>query len=427
MPSGKNILLVSTWAPPDIGGPQSLFMLFSQIPSANYSIVTKYYTEQHRKTGAWLPCDYYYIDHSPIPLTEQVQTKQSQQSATLTAQTQKPKRFVEATKEFIRSIPPLLGLILGALVLRDVIRFYRAGRKILKQNPDQRVMGISDTGPALIAAYLLSYALKRPLSFFLFDLYKGNYFEPPQSYLANRFEPRMVRRADSIFVTNEGTAAYYAKRYPNDAKKFHVIHNSVFPEDYEKQRTPYTPRSPYTILFTGHVYWAQEQSVLNLIQAMQHLHDLPVTLELYIPHPTESVRRAIAKAPNILLTSAPPSEMPKIQSRATLLFLPLSWGTKSPDIIATATPGKFTGYLGSGRPMLVHAPDYAYVSQYARQHMLGLVVDENDPAQLALAIRKFLENPQRGQAYIANALAVFQQNHDARRNVKKLTEILEML
>jgi glycosyltransferase involved in cell wall biosynthesis len=402
-------------------------MLFSQLPNQSYSILTSYYTEQHRKTGSWLPCDYYFIDHSPILLAAQNQNTHEQQNVPGVTQQQKPNRFIEVVKKVVRKIPPLLATIFGALAIRNTLRFYRAGKSILKQNPGQRVMGISDTGPALIAAYLLSRHLQRPLFFFLFDLYKGNYFEPPQNFLANRFESKMIHRAEKILVTNEGTAAYYAKRYPECTEKFQVTHNSVFPEDYAEQRTPYAPHPPYTILFTGHVYWAQEQSVLNLVQAMQQLQDLPVTLELYIPHPTESVRRAIEQAPNILLTSASPSEMPKIQSRATLLFLPLAWGTKSPDIIATATPGKFTGYLGSGRPMLVHAPDYAYVSQYARQHNLGLVVDENSTKRLALAIRTFLANPQLGQTYIANALAIFQQNHDARKNARKLTEILEMV
>jgi glycosyltransferase involved in cell wall biosynthesis len=119
------------------------------------------------------------------------------------------------------------------------------------------------------------------------------------------------------------------------------------------------------------------------------------------------------------------SEMPRILREATLLFLPLAWHTKSPDIIATATPGKFTDYLASGRPMLIHAPDYAFVSRYAKQHQLGLVVDQDSPELLAAAIREYLQHPERGKTYVTNALAMFRHNHEAGKNARVLADILD--
>jgi glycosyltransferase involved in cell wall biosynthesis len=232
--------------------------------------------------------------------------------------------------------------------------------------------------------------------------------------------------AERVIVTNEGTEQYYHHRYE---QKIHtaIVHNAVFPETYDDRRTTFSPQSPYTILFTGHVYWAQEQAVLNLIQAMDKVQDLPVKLDLYIPKANEIITAAVAGKNNIRITAAPQSEMPRVQSEATLLFLPLAWNTKAPDIIATATPGKFTDYLASGRPMLVHAPDYAYVSQYTKQHELGIVVDTNSVEQLATAIRNYLKNPSDGQRYVDNALRVFHENHDARKNAQKLTELLNMV
>jgi glycosyltransferase involved in cell wall biosynthesis len=160
---------------------------------------------------------------------------------------------------------------------------------------------------------------------------------------------------------------------------------------------------------------------------MDKVQDLPVKLDLYIPKANEIITAAVAGKNNIRITAAPQSEMPRVQSEATLLFLPLAWNTKAPDIIATATPGKFTDYLASGRPMLVHAPDYAYVSQYTKQHELGIVVDTNSVEQLATAIRNYLKNPSDGQRYVDNALRVFHENHDARKNAQKLTELLNMV
>ena len=116
--------------------------------------------------------------------------------------------------------------------------------------------------------------------------------------------------------------------------------------------------------------------------------------------------------------------MPKIQSDAALLFLPLSWDTKSPDIIATASPGKFTDYLASGRPMLVHAPDYSYIAKYVNKHHIGLIVDQNDTQLLAEKMRQFFKKPSLAQTYINQALEIFQQEYDAVKNAQKMMRIL---
>lgn len=423
----KKILIISSWAPPDIGGPQSLYTLFSQFPPESFTILTSFYSERHRKTGNWLPCDYFYYDHAPIPLKKQGLYKKNQQTVLTNQSKDISAKTLNITKKIIKHLPPIMAIIFGFLLIKKIVNFYLSGKKLALDEKNQAILGISDDGPALIAAYLLSKKNGKPLYYFLFDIYKGNYLETPNNWTANIMEKRIFQEAKKIFVTNEGTAEYYQKRYPFLHDRFVVIHNSIFPEEYESQRTPYGLNPPYTIIFTGHVYWAQEQSVLNMIKAMDYLKDLPVKLELYIPNAIETIKQMINNKPNVTVSAAPPSEMPKIQSRATLLFLPLAWNTKSPGIITTATPGKFTGYLASGRPILVHAPDYAFVSQYTKQHQLGLVVDKNDVQLLADTIRKFLKDPGLGQQYVNNAQKIFYQNHNAKKNAEKLTELLEML
>jgi glycosyltransferase involved in cell wall biosynthesis len=186
----------------------------------------------------------------------------------------------------------------------------------------------------------------------------------------------------------------------------------------------YAPYPPFAIIFTGNVCWAQLHSILNLIQAAKLLSDLPLNIRLYVPVSVPELVEALRGQPRITLAAAHQSEMPRIQSEATLLFLPLAWHTESPDIIATATPGKFTDYLASGRPMLIHAPEYAFVSRYARQHQLGLVVDQDSPELLATAIREYLQRPERGKTYITNALAMFQNNYEAGKSARILAETL---
>jgi glycosyltransferase involved in cell wall biosynthesis len=133
----------------------------------------------------------------------------------------------------------------------------------------------------------------------------------------------MFRAASMVIVTNEGTERFYRKRYGN-AFKCTVVRNSVFPKSYESKRTPYNPTEPYTVVFTGHVYWPQERSLLNLIAALNKLRDLPLRVELYAPKADETFKRTVATCENVHLTAAPQSEMPDIQCSATILFLPLT-------------------------------------------------------------------------------------------------------
>ena len=422
----KKTLIISSWAPPMVGGPQNLYNLFSQFSKDSYCILTSEKniasTVESGVSGNWLPCQYFYYDNAGLLAAQKTP------SPIQTAAQSIPKTSLKQRATLFISKIPFVGKVLhdylGAIYFIRLL--IRRTKQTIIDSRAENLMGISDAGPSLITVWLVSRITKIPYTIYLFDIYKGNLLPRPYKFFAKLLEKLVMTHASRVLVTNEGTEAYYKQQYGNNIKTA-VIYNSTFADQYEKVRTPYQPRSPYRIVFTGNVYWAQEQSVLNLVSAMELLTDIPVELHLYVPKPTEKLQSVVVNKANIKLLAANQSEMPKIQSDAALLFLPLAWNTESPDIIATATPGKFTDYLASGRPMLIHAPDYAYVSQYSKKHQIALVVDQNDTHLLADTIRKFLQKPEDGQRYIQNAIKIFNQNHDAVKNAEKLANILNAL
>lgn len=402
-----------------IGGPQNLYNLFSQIPSEKYVILTGRAAigSGLEKGGTWLDGEYVFFDQ-PQATKEKIGAEAAPAAGLAT----KTSGWVG----FIKRIPGTSLLFYAWITGQQIVQMTHQGVRAVKKYDCSLILGISDSGPALISTFLIAKLTRQPHQYYLYDIYKGNNLQSIERWLASMFERKLMTSAEQVIVTNEGTEQHYQRRYGKNIRTA-IVYNSVFTENYTTQRTPYKPVAPYTIVFTGHVYWAQEQAVINLIKAMALLYDLPVRLDLYIPKTNEAITRAVQGSSNIQLTAAAQSEMPRVQSQATLLFLPLAWDTKAPDIIATATPGKFTDYLASGRPMLIHAPSYAYVSQYTKQHNVGLVVDQNNPAELARVIRQFLTTPSVGQAYIDRALAIFSANHDAKKNAQKLTELLNMV
>lgn len=404
------------------GGPVLLYNLLSQIPAEQYQIVTD---SRLMATGidpsTWLPGEYIFADR---PRAKKVDI-----TAGITSSSQRSPRVQKGLLQiFIRPFEhlPIFRDCIRLLSLAKTVRYFLRAFRNVQRTSTTTLLGLSDSGPALLATHYLSYKYDIPYNLYLFDLYRGNNFPTMDRIVARIFERKLLTGAKNIIVNNEGTAEYLYKRY-GKTLKIKIIHNGVFPEKYPPLPEKCEIKSPYEIIFTGNISWAQEGSLHNLLKAAAFLTDLPLTITLYTNRPPKTILEEAARHPNVRLTYAPYSKMPEIQSRASLLFLPLAWNTKGPDIIATATPGKLTDYLAVGRPMLVHAPDYAFVSKYARQYNFGLVVDKNDPKILANAIRSFLLHPDLALTYVQNARKVFQENHDARKNARKLTEILEMV
>lgn len=407
----NKILIVSSWAPPMVGGPQHLYNIFSQFPQNSYCIIT---SEKNTKRaiqstvrGSMLPCEYYYFDSSLLSHRNN-DTKEARRYSHFS------QKFQLIWRIFIHYLSEIYLIALFSIKTIQTA----------KKTQTNLYLGVSDSGQALIATYIAHIITRTPYAIYLFDIYKGNNLGKLYNFLAKLFERVIMTRAALVIVTNEETEQFYRRRYGKKIKTA-VIHNSALPEEYSITRIPYQPLPPYNIVFTGNVYWAQEQSVLNLISAMESLADLPIELRLYVPKPTEKLLNAVAGKSNIKLLAANQSEMSKIQSNASLLFLPLAWNTQSPDIIATASPGKFTDYLASGRPMLVHAPDYSYVAKYVKKHGLGLIVDQNDKQSLTDTIRHFFEKPESASLYINRALEIFQKEYNAISNSKKMMQLLD--
>lgn len=375
-----------------IGGPRNFYNLVSQFSPESYAILTR--SGMVASGGA---------DHT----RRLVEPTSGPATPTASVAAQLMRVFRVATP-----VPTLATI--AAMAHRGVAAVRRGGIT--------RILGVSDNGPALIAAHLISRQTGTPYTLYLYDLYRGNHLAPFDRLLARLTEDILLRGARPVIVTNEATESYYRSRYAH--LELAVVHNSVLGSDYAPYRTPYRPVPPYTIVFTGHVYWAQRQSVMNMVRAMAELQDLPVHLDLYTPRPDRKLAAAIRAVPRVRVLSAPATSMPAVQASATLLFLPLAWNTPSPQIIATASPGKLTDYLAAGRPMLIHAPAYAFVTQYARRHDLGVVVDIDDHRALAHAVRRYLQDPTAGERFAQHATRLFAEGYEARANATRLMSLL---
>lgn len=424
--TSKKSLIISTYAPPMIGGPMIIYNLFSQFPKNSYSLMVGYSAikNQPHNNNYWLAGKYFFYDHPRKTKKDMIN-----EDAGLPPKSQNinqiNKKLWSIINFFINKLLLFKRIDILINLLMQTLIVVKRGINIVKKNNIDILIGISGDGLALISTYLIHKFTKKEYIIYLFDLYKGNKFTPSIKLLSNIIEPLIIKNAKKIIVTNQGTKELYLKRYGN--LQIEIIYNAIFSDKYEQINTDFKPSSPFKIIFTGHIYWAQEQSVINLIKAIQLIKDIKINLYLYLPKCPEIIKNLSKNYKNVIISKVEPEKIPEIQNQADLLFLPLAWETEAPQIIQTATPGKFTDYLISGRPMLIHAPEYSFISQYVKKNNIGLVVDQNNIKILANEIEKFFKNPNSGLEYVKNAQHIFYDKYTVKANANKLYNLINEL
>jgi len=411
----KKILIISSYAPPAIGGPQNLYNLLRDFPISSYFILTSFYNIDNlsAQKGTWLDGEYIFYDNPGATKKNKINYRNKKAS-------EKKGSFLNWLKHLAKRSWFIRNIIGIPIIIAQIFWIVRQGKKSIKEKQIDVLLGFSDYGPAIISTYILHKRTKIPFRLFLFDIYKGNYFPFPGGILSKIFESKIFKNAETIIVTNEGTKQFYIKRYgKNVGQKIVVIHNATFPVPCSASEIEYEPKPPYKILFTGRIYWPQIGAIKNLIQAIKEMNDLDIKLDIYCPNPRQYLEKiGIEECGKIKISVAPPQEMPRIQARADILFLPLSWNTKSDNIINTATPGKLTDYLVAGKPMLIHAPSNTYLVKYAKKNNFAMIIDKNDVEELKKGIKTLLENPNFARQLIKNARKTFFKNHDANKNAE---------
>lgn len=355
----KKTLIISSWAPPKIGGAQNLYNIFSNIAPSSYSILTSEQNFQGKigKFGSKLDCEYFFYDKKT-------------QNIIIDPELPKNKYyyFIKKNKFIFKTVKNTISLIkfflLGVGLMNKTIKL---GKKIIRDRQINLLMGLSDVETNLLSTLILSKITKTPFTLYMFDLYYKNQLNFPYNIIAKVAEPIIFKNAKHIFVTNDTTQEYYVKKY-KQAEKYSIIYNSVFPEEYLNNipTNQNINREKINIVFTGNIYWPQEASLNNLLNLIDK-NNLNINITIYCPNPPINLLNKYKDSKSIKFTAAQQSEMPKIQSEADILFLPFSWNTPAPDIIKTASPGKLTDYLIAGKPILIHAPEYSFISNYAKK------------------------------------------------------------
>jgi glycosyltransferase involved in cell wall biosynthesis len=293
----------------------------------------------------------------------------------------------------------------GVNVLLVVLQYARLIAEIVKREKCEAVVACTGEVALLPAGYLASLRAGVPFYAYIFDHYSYREWDDPiAAFWARRFEPLLMKRAKGVIAVNEVLRDDLRERFGVEAT---VIQNAF-------DMTPYTTATPrdavpheasgeVNIVYTGAVYEAHFGAFRNLMAALRILDRPGIRLHLYTNQPDATLERENVRGPIIRHPQQSMTEMPRVQMEADILFLPLAFDSPYPDLVKTSATTKLGEYMAARRPILVHAPRDSFVSRYFRKHECGVVVDDDDPAQLAEGIELILRDSELCRRLIANA------------------------
>ena len=291
--------------------------------------------------------------------------------------------------------------------------------KIMLNKKIDNIFSINTRGPYLVSAYFLHKITGKPLFVYMFDLWSKNPMNLVHEKMALIFEKRILQSSQTVFVMSERLSDYYMHNYSVESV---VIHHSYIKEEIRKTELAVFLKDSkiyFDIVFTGVV----NTNTIWLPIFREILKDLSgekIRLRLCVPF-KDDVK---INDTNIIVESLNREDVLLAQRKADILFLPMFWMKYFPKEIAwTASPSKLGEYLISGVPILVLAPKYSYINEYATRDKWALVVNDLDEEYLKNSILLLKSDIELRNMLVSNALKVAKK-HDAEMLSKKLQQYL---
>ncbi len=402
------IFIISGYAPPsNSGSGLMMYNILSQFPDDLLVILTSDNDQKPELQKYKLKAKYYYYGNNILSLkfNESIETN------------------LQKIKRFIKNFPLTKFIAQTILLIYLPWKITKLGISIVKNEKIKYILGYSDFGPNLFATYLISKLTKKPFYLHFYDMYQGNKMPVLFKLLSIWLEPKLFLHAEKIFVMCDKLKEYYDKKYKVTTV---IIYNSIFINKEKINIDKYLSNDNLNIFYLGSIYWAQKDAVLNLVNIINKIENLPIKLTLYTPHSEKYLNSlGIYKNKKINFSYCLPENVQSEFSKADLLFLGLSFDKKYSNLINTSSPGKLCDYLISNRPILIHSPKNSFLTEYAKKNKFAYIADEYDLKKLKdklTFIYHKRDNKKEIKELTTNALNIAFMNHDAIKNGTKFLQ-----
>ena len=218
-------------------------------------------------------------------------------------------------------------------------------------------------------------------------------------HLARKLEELVYRQASDVLVICEGFASSLRSKGVPESK-IHIIPDWVDtrfirpnPSQDGFRRTHRIASSDFLVLHTGNM--GAKQKLDNLLEAASLLQSLPDLRFCLVGDGSDRVRLEQCAhnlaLPNVRFLPLQPREvLPSMLASADVLLL-----NQASRVVDMVIPSKLLTYLAAGRPVIAAVPPASEASRCLGDAGGGLVVEPENPAQLAAAILNLYEHRDR--------------------------------
>lgn len=243
----------------------------------------------------------------------------------------------------------------------------------------------------VIAAYIVSKFIQKPLFFWLHSLWREREMVLPDKIMTHLFEKKVILYAKKVFVATEAAQHYYFIKYGIEAiTLYHSVDFSLF---NKKPSIKSTNQSEKIILFAGGIYPPMNlDSLQRLMKAVEGIDSYKLRIILCTQTEPVHLKEWGLLGSHVDVKFVSRQELMELEADADILFLPLAFFSDMPLEIQTVFPTKTLEYLISGTPILIHVPQGCYLAEYALAKNFGYVVDQPDVALLRDGILRLLKD-----------------------------------
>ncbi len=266
------------------------------------------------------------------------------------------------------------------------------------------ILAVYPDGLFLLTGYLISRLLKKPLYVYFHNTFLDNY---PSSKFASWLQNRIFRHSKHVFVMSQGMYRFFRERYP---KLSCSVLSHIIPEIPELnngfQLTPL--HSPLRLMFVGNINELCREAASRFAQLIQTRTDL--ALKIYSGMSPKEYSTLGFCIDRVTIENVPYDELIKRMHEADVIIHPHGfYGGMKPIEYQTIFPTKTLEYLISLKPILAHAPENCYLSEFYRDHDCALLVHEPSVEALESGLQVLISDESLRLRLVKNALKAAEQ------------------
>ncbi|HUD84261.1 MAG TPA: hypothetical protein VMQ67_12190, partial [Candidatus Saccharimonadales bacterium] len=210
--------------------------------------------------------------------------------------------------------------------------------------------------------------------------------QPFLARCARWLEPRILRRAERVFVISSGYVQHMRAKYG--------IHAEWLPIPFRDQKLvyrPYKPENPdiRTVAYIGAVNALYLSALKEFLDAAAEWNKTGASFKLKIllltySSPAWLEKELAASSDWEIRYRVSTDERKRTMEQCWAVFLPYSFEESVRVMVSTSFPSRLSECMTAGRPLLVYGPPYATLPCYFLHNRLSLCVQSKSDLKTAL-------------------------------------------